>query len=441
MKKYWLGLLFLLLAPVIVRADGGIFYPPSYPVYETGQKAFIYFHNGIEDLVIQPSYSGGAEDFVWVLPTPSEPQVNKSDKSLFVKLQDLTTVDNDNYPMHDSMSLGTTSTSEKEPVTVIEQKTIDAYNITTLKATDETALSEWMKTNQYKFPEDKNYLLGDYISSGWYFVLAKIRPQAIVDADKALEEGTISPLRFTFKSDKIIYPMKLTKMAMEQTAEIGSTNSNNANVGSESADYRDYTHDFTMLTVYVLSDHRVENSTLTTSWANWLQKADIDSLLSQSTEQNWINSKDKMFLTKVYDTIYSATITDDLVFSKTEKDDVYPKPFYLQDNYLTDIFGSLIVSIIIIYLSPIVLLYFILSLKQKYEHKWLKRGFIIKLLLLIIAPIAGFYIVISGFSNYYQPFYENGDVLGAFIGVGLIEILMLVRMIKDYLKFKKGLGR
>ena len=441
MKKYLLGLLFLLLAPIVAKADGGIFYPPSSPVYETGQMAFIYLHDGIEDLVIQPSYSGSAKDFVWVLPTPSVPQVNKSDKSLFVKLQELTTVDSDYYPMYDSISLGTTSTSEEKPITIIDQKTIDAYNITTLKATSEAALSEWMKTNQYKFPEDKNYLLGDYINSGWYFVLAKIRPEAVADADSSLKEGTISPLRFTFKSDKIIYPMKLTKMAMDQAAETDSTNSNNANVGSESADYRDYTHDFTMLTVYVLSDHRVENSTLRTTWANWLKRADIDSLLSQSTEENWIASEDKMFLTKTYSNVYSNNITDDLVFSKTEKDEIYPKPFYLEESYLSDVFWSLIISIAVLCLSPIVLLYCIISLKQRYEEKWLKRGFILKLILLIIAPIIGLFIVFSGLGNYYQPFYKNGDMLGALFGLGLIEILMLLKTIKYYLKYKKGSGK
>ena len=44
-------------------------------ISEPMQKALIYFHDGIEDLIVSPSFSGPVADFAWVIPVPSRPKV------------------------------------------------------------------------------------------------------------------------------------------------------------------------------------------------------------------------------------------------------------------------------------------------------------------------------------------------------------------------------
>lgn len=59
----------------IAKADGGIFVPKDYYSAETTQKAFIYYVNQTENMVVLASFKGNAKDFAWVIPTPNKPEI------------------------------------------------------------------------------------------------------------------------------------------------------------------------------------------------------------------------------------------------------------------------------------------------------------------------------------------------------------------------------
>ncbi len=60
-------------------------------------------------------------------------------------------------------------------VDVLEQKEIDFYDITILKATDSTELMNWLNNNEYRVPENTKPLLDKYVSQGnIYFIANKI---------------------------------------------------------------------------------------------------------------------------------------------------------------------------------------------------------------------------------------------------------------------------
>jgi hypothetical protein len=427
----------MFLFPFSAKADGGIFYPENFPVYENGQKAFIYLHDGTEDLVVQPSYKGSAKDFVWVVPTPSQPEVNKSSQSVFTSLQKLTIPDNSIQPMPMlSNSLGTTATSDA--VQIIEEKTIDSYDIVTLKASSETALSDWMTTNKYSYPTDKNYLLSDYINQGWYFVIAKIRTEAQTDVQADLNNGTITPIRFTFKSDKMIYPMKLTGVAMDQlNSSKGSLSGSDPSLDTY---YRNYGTD---LTLYTLSDHRMDNSQLNTTWANWLSSKDIKKILAESTEQSWIQSDKKLFLTKMYSYVSAEQIKDDIVLANYQNNDIYPTPFYKESYYWSNIFSSLGVALVILFLSPLFMLFVIISLKEKYDEKWSKKGKWFKLALLSFFLILAvlFLLAIWMDTRSYNNIIEEGSVVGSSSAFIIIEFILAVLTIKDFRRQKVAVNQ
>ena len=439
MKKITSILLFLItlliLAPFSVKADGGIFYPDNYPVYENGQKAFIYYHEGIEDLVIQPSYQGSSKDFVWVMPTPSEPKVNKSSQSIFTALQKLTIPDITYQKTGFMPDLATTKSSTEE-VQIIEEKTIDSFDIVTLKASSETALSEWMKTNKYSFPEDKNYLLSDYINEGWYFVIAKIRPEAEAGAQTDLNNGTITPIRFTFKSDKMIYPMKLTRVAMEQvTASSQPETAPLSGLDAEGNYYRNYG---TNIIIYALSNNRVDSSQLTVSWANWIKAKDIKKILAESTEKNWIQSDSKLFLTKMNQHAYADQIKDDIVLTDYKNNDIYPIPFYKEGQYWSDLLTSFAFAAVILLLSPLFLLFVIFSLKEKYEEKWLKKAKWFKAALLTLFLILGIFFLVILWMNYlsFINVIEEGSFVGAAIAFIILETVLIISTVKDFVRQK-----
>lgn len=427
----------LILAPFSAKADGGVFYHENFPVYESGQKAFIYYHNGVEDLIVQPSYQGSSKDFVWVMPTPSEPEVNKSSQTVFTALQKLTTPDATLQKTASVYDLSTTDSTSEE-VQIIEEKTIDYFDIVTLKASNETALSEWMKTNKYSFPEDKNYLLADYINDGWYFVIFKIRPEAEADAQSDLNEGTITPIRFTFKSNKMIYPMKLTRVAMEQEASANQTEERTTTTADSAGRYDSNYSQGIYITLYTLSDNRAKNSQLDTSWANWIKSKDIKKILSESTEKDWIPSDKKLYLTKMSQRIYADQLKDDLILSDYKNNDIFPIPFYKQGYYWSSLLISFGISAVVLLLSPLFLLFVIFSLKEKYQEKWLKKAKWLKTALLAFFFLLAVCVTItSSVSNgSFMSLIEEGGYAGIAMAFIILETVLAVLTVKDFIRQK-----
>lgn len=412
------------------KADGGMFYPRNYYMNETDQKALIYMHDGKEDLVILPYYSGSAKNFVWVVPTPNKPNVEKSSVSLFTRLQKETVVDNSGYvqPMMKLSSNLDIGTAERG-IEIVEEKTIDVYSIVTLKADSETALSDWMKENEYSFPENLNYILGDYINDGWYFTISKIRPENLETASQDLYDGTITPLRFSFDSDKVIYPMKLTKMALEQSnTALYDTMQYPSNRG-------------TAMTVYVLSDRKYTNSNLEITWANWLKKGTINNI-AEETSNDWLRTDLKrLFLTKSYKYTYSVDMSDDLIFVKSEKNSVYPVPLYLDRDFTSAFWQGLGISLVVLCFSPMVLLYFILLLWQKISPlKYQKQRNVGKLLLILLTVIVPvIYYKLFFWEGSYAPKSDQGYVWGlllAFVIVALSLITVFIGELKVARKLK-----
>lgn len=160
---------------------------------EPEQKALIYFDDHMEHLIISPSYQGHAENFAWIVPVPTKPEVGLFPYDIFEELLRAT------GPM--------APPDPNKSVEVWERKTIGSYEVSVLSATDSTGLMEWLKSNHYAVPEKAAKPLQEYINKGWTFVASRI---ANPKAENDLHAGTLAPLRFTFATNKPIYPLKLS---------------------------------------------------------------------------------------------------------------------------------------------------------------------------------------------------------------------------------------
>jgi len=205
----------VLAAGVKVRADG-MFIPrrPDVKMEGTDQRAVIWHDGKRETLIVSSSYRGSAEDFVWVVPVPSRPEVGAGKDELFTALDDYTRPEEiDSYPQPFGIGgmLGMRVAPYKgEMVNVVETKRVDIYDVTVLEARDSQALADWLSKNGYEYPESGRYLLESYINRGWYFVAAKVREEARGYASNFLREGHATPLRIEFDSVQIVYPLKIS---------------------------------------------------------------------------------------------------------------------------------------------------------------------------------------------------------------------------------------
>jgi hypothetical protein len=324
-----IALLTLLIAPQFAKADGGLIFPKNYWGYETGQKGAIVYQDGVETLVLQTSYQGKANDFAWIIPTPSKPDVTKVSSDLFDNLNDLTQPKNIIYPMT-TANFANDSAGPSEGVKVIEQKQVGIYEINVLSATDKNSLYDWLNQNGYIYPSTKKYILDEYITNKWFFTAIKISKDAITNqVQDQLSQGDLSPIKFVFKTSNIVYPLKISQVVEDQNI---------------SSDVSSYYPSSVPITLYVFADHKKElSSGYTTTFANWIKGDEIEKLAKDDNGNSWVTVKNKLFLTKITNNILVSSMTSDLFFDNAKNNSkVGVDSWYDELSSFMDSFGGII---------------------------------------------------------------------------------------------------
>jgi len=206
----------LVLVPcVCARADGVFVWNKGVDLYEPSQKAVILWDKGVEDLILQVKYEGPAADFAWVVPLPSRPEVCAVDGDVFAELSEYTQKRDWWYANH---ALGTAGEGLTGGVDVLERRKVGVYDVATLNADSVTALVDWLDENGYHLPPKARLILDDYIERKWTFVAIRIHPdEEKLWVEKALNKGTLVPLKFTFPSEEVVYPLKISSLNKGET--------------------------------------------------------------------------------------------------------------------------------------------------------------------------------------------------------------------------------
>ncbi|MBD3252551.1 DUF2330 domain-containing protein [Candidatus Pacearchaeota archaeon] len=174
MKKILVVFLIMIIFCLsLVFADGGFFSDYYYHLNAPNQKAAITWDGKTEEMVILSSVkSDDISNIAWVLPIQSseKPDVEKSNATIFQELVRFFSVQRNSFGKNMLPSEG-----DAGGVIVIEQKEIDVYDITILKATDSQMLLDWLNNNKYKIPEKTKPILDRYVDKGdMYFIANKL---------------------------------------------------------------------------------------------------------------------------------------------------------------------------------------------------------------------------------------------------------------------------
>jgi hypothetical protein len=103
-------------------------------------------------------------------------------------------------------------------VKVLETGVVGALDYKILEAKRSDDLYDWLKAQKYNFGGDEA-TLQHYINKGWYFTVMKIdTKQMKVDKDGKFL-GELTPTRFQFTSDKLVYPLKITQISVKDKTE------------------------------------------------------------------------------------------------------------------------------------------------------------------------------------------------------------------------------
>lgn len=200
---------FLLLAGNSVQADGGLIPFYNFSVYEPGQKAIIAWDGETEIMILSVDvYSTSDTKALHMVPFPSLPQVELGDVSSFEKIEEL--INTHSYRSNNySYGLGGVDSPSVE---IVFHESIGPHNITIVVIHSSQEFNNWVSAflesegiEDWIAPENLDEVIEHYLKQDIkYFAFDVI--------DIKSSEKTVNPLIYTFKSDYLFFPLRISSI-------------------------------------------------------------------------------------------------------------------------------------------------------------------------------------------------------------------------------------
>jgi hypothetical protein len=104
------------------------------------------------------------------------------------------------------------------PVRVLEAGVVGSLDYKIIEADRADALFAWLKDNKYSYAGDEA-TLNHYVTKKWVFTVMKIDTMQMKRNQDGSFAGEVTPTRFQFASEKIIYPLKITQISVREKTE------------------------------------------------------------------------------------------------------------------------------------------------------------------------------------------------------------------------------
>ncbi|MEV5939870.1 DUF2330 domain-containing protein [Streptomyces sp. NPDC051994] len=174
-----------------------------------------------EQIVMRLTVDGNAPRAAWIMPVPSRATVKLGDRRLFDELESLSAPvhrtrsyfwpQDGDWPFTNDRSVGdgAPSAGATPPVEVVGRERLGPFDVARLTATDPTALRDWLAHNGFQLPPALATELRPYVEQKWEYVAIRLAPE---QPGQTLG-GPLDPLSLTFASDRLVYPMRLSRLA------------------------------------------------------------------------------------------------------------------------------------------------------------------------------------------------------------------------------------
>jgi Uncharacterized protein conserved in bacteria (DUF2330) len=242
--KWLLSVLALgLMIPVPTQGACCYFSAKNADILQPAQKVFITWEptEKVETFTVQPKFEGNALDFGMVIPTPSQPKLHEMPRDFFKHLAYYSIMKKREFPhskllprYHFRGGLGAAGAPaalesrragddgaiapERPKVIVLEAGVVGSldYKIITAERADD--LYQWLKDNKYSYSGDEA-TLNHYVQKKWIFTVMKIDTAQMKRNKDGTFDGEVTPTRFQFQSEKLIYPLKITQISVREKTE------------------------------------------------------------------------------------------------------------------------------------------------------------------------------------------------------------------------------
>ncbi len=216
-------------------------------ILQPAQKVFITWDPAekIETFTVQPKFEGNALDFGMVIPTPTQPKLNEMPRDFFKHLAVYTIMrkrefphskllpliepqpqfdflanrGNGPVPMNAPLVKSEPVAEQRKPaIKILEVGTVGSLEYKIIEAGRADDLFKWLKDNQYTYSGDEA-TLNFYVQKKWIFTVMKIDTAQMKRNKDGTFAGEVTPTRFQFTSDKLVYPLKITQISVREKTE------------------------------------------------------------------------------------------------------------------------------------------------------------------------------------------------------------------------------
>jgi hypothetical protein len=194
-------------------------YPPNQPVLNSDQTVIILWDQAsqTQHFIRQASFMGESEDFGFLIPTPSVPELDESGDEAFDYLREITAPEI-RFARGGGLGCGSAPAPDvqlADSVEVIEEKRVAGFDAVVLRTDSANDLVDWLKQHGYQFSPHVQAWAEPYVSAGWNITTLKIARDP--DATDSLRTGAAA-LRLSFKTEQPLFPYR--EPATEQSAQL-----------------------------------------------------------------------------------------------------------------------------------------------------------------------------------------------------------------------------
>jgi hypothetical protein len=213
-------------------------------ILQPAQTVFITWDPAekVETFTVQPKFEGNARDFGMVIPTPAVPKLHEMPRDFFKHLAYYTIMKKREFPQSKllpifapppgaafggggaggfarNQSAKADGGAVKKPaVRVIGGGVVGSLDYKILEADRADALFDWLKKNNYTYSGDEA-TLNHYVQKKWYWTVMKIDTAQMKRNKDGTFDGEVTPTRFQFSTEKMIYPLKITQISVREKTE------------------------------------------------------------------------------------------------------------------------------------------------------------------------------------------------------------------------------
>jgi hypothetical protein len=219
------------LRPPVAESACCYFAAKDKDILQPAQKAFLTWDpaENVETFTVQPKFEGNALDFGMVIPTPARPKLDEMPLEFFKELAVFTILepmDLSKYKRRMVMKAGggggfgapLAAAKPQSSVRVLEAGIVGSLDYKIIQADRADDLFDWLKENKYSYAGDEG-TLDFYIKKKWTFTVMKIDTMQMKRHPDGSFDGEVTPTRFTFPSEKPVYPLKITQISVKDKTE------------------------------------------------------------------------------------------------------------------------------------------------------------------------------------------------------------------------------